>query len=201
MPTSLRNICSSSISTASEASTAARIRTENRLAAGDTHFTSALWPSWARKASAKLPGVNQRLTQSFCQLKVDDMSTYLAQAMEVSLDDAVRATNAAAANEAFLQAQRLLGDRPETGAELDQWNAAVQILAFRIEHAAGGDALGAVVGLRRWGFKWDEIGQAVGMSRQAAHSRWAAQVRQTLDRYGTGELGGPVADDEADLGS
>ncbi len=42
MPTSLRNICSSSISTASEASTAARIRTENRLAAGDTHFTSAL---------------------------------------------------------------------------------------------------------------------------------------------------------------
>ena len=82
---------------------------------------------------------------------------------------------------------------------MDRWNTAVQLLAFRIEHAAGTDPLGAVAGLRRWGLTWDVIGRAAGMSRQAAHNRWGTQVRQLLDRYGTGELGGPIADDEADL--
>lgn len=49
------------------------------------------------------------------------------------------------------------------------------------------------------GLTWEANREAAGMSRQAAHNRWAAQVRKTLDRYGAGKLGGPVPDDEADL--
>ena len=123
----------------------------------------------------------------------------LATALATPVDDAVRSASAAAASEAFSQAQDLLGPRPTTEAELEQWNVAVQVLAFRIEHATGVDALGAVVGLRRWGVTWETIGRAAGMSRQAAHTRWGAPSRAVLDRYGTGELGGPVAADEADL--
>lgn len=125
--------------------------------------------------------------------------TPLSAALAADLDDAVRAAHTAASVEAFTQAQRLLEPRPSTEAELEEWNVAVQILAFRIEHAAGVDALGSVIGLRRWGVTWDTIGKAAGISRQAAHTRWGAQVRAVLDRYGTGELGGPVAADEADL--
>ena len=154
------------------------------------------------------------------------MNAHLDTALALPLEDAVRATHAAAVNAAFLQAQRLLGERPRAGAapdtgprsdtdpdpdtisdadadadtDTEERNLAIQVLAFRIEHAAGLDAVGSVVGLRRWGVTWDTLGRAVGMSRQAAHHRWGAQVRATLDRYGTGEPGGPVADDEEDLG-
>lgn len=41
---------------------------------------------------------------------------------------------------------------------------------------------------------------AAGISRQAAHARWGRRVRAILDRYGTGDPGGPVADDVGDLG-
>jgi hypothetical protein len=41
---------------------------------------------------------------------------------------------------------------------------------------------------------------AAGITRQAAHERWGRRVTQVLDRYRTGEPGGPVADDETDLG-
>lgn len=127
------------------------------------------------------------------------METFLANALAVDLEDSVRAVHTAAANEAFSQAQALLGPRPDSDSEADRWDVSVQILAFRIEHAAGIDPLGSVVGLRRWGVTWQTIGQAAGISRQAAHTRWGSRVRAVLDRYGTGELGGPVADDEADL--
>lgn len=129
------------------------------------------------------------------------MDTMLDSALAADLDGAVRATQAAAAGAAFTEAQAILGGRPPEGddGEVGRWNVAVQVLAFRIEHATGLDPLGAVVGLRRWGVTWDVIGRAAGISRQAAHARWGGQVRAVLDRYGTGELGGPVADDEADL--
>ena len=129
------------------------------------------------------------------------MSTHLDTALSADLDAPIRAAHAAAAGAAFTQAQAVLGTTPPPGADGEQWTVAVQVLAFRIEHAAGFDALGSVVGLRRWGVTWDVIGRAAGISRQAAHARWGAQVRATLDRYGTGELGGPVADDEKDLSS
>lgn len=131
---------------------------------------------------------------------IDVMSYHLDSALTTDLHTAVQAAHAAAAGAAFTQAQKLLGERPPSDADAEQWNVAVQVLAFRIEHAAGFDALGSVLGLRRWGVTWDVIGRAAGISRQAAHARWGAQVRATLDRYGTGELGGPVADDEEDLG-
>lgn len=125
---------------------------------------------------------------------------HLGAAMAADLDAAVRATRDAAAGEAFTRAQDLLGGRPPSDpVEAETWNVAAQVLAFRIEHAAGLDALGAVVGLRRWGVTWETIGEAAGISRQAAHARWGGRVRAVLDRYGTGDLGGPVADDESDL--
>lgn len=129
------------------------------------------------------------------------MDNALSLALDAPLDDAVRATQAAAASEAFARASALVGAGPDAASGIDpeQRNLPVSLLAFRIEHAAGLDPLGSVVGLRRWGVTWDTIGQVVGMSRQAAHTRWGARVRAVLDRYGTGDLGGPVADDESDL--
>lgn len=127
------------------------------------------------------------------------MSTYLDTAVSTVLDPAVRAIHDAAINATYTQAREILGPSPEDPAAAEQWNVAVQVLAFRIELAAGFDALGSVVGLRRWGVTWDVIGRAAGTTRQAAHARWGAQVRSTLDPYGTGEMGGPVADDEGDL--
>lgn len=125
----------------------------------------------------------------------------LDTALSADPESAVQATSAAAASEAFTRAQALLGGAPPPGDddEVARWNTAVQVLAFRIEHAAGLDALGSVVGLRRWGVTWETIGAAAGISRQAAHARWGRQVRAVLDRYGTGDPGGPVADDEGDL--
>lgn len=131
------------------------------------------------------------------------MNSYLDIAMATDLDAPVRATHAAAVSTAFTQAQTILGGRApdDEPPAAEAWNVAVQVLAFRIEHAAGFDAFGSVLGLRRWGVTWEVIGRAAGMSRQAAHARWGAQVHAVLNRYGTGELGGPVADDEADLTS
>lgn len=127
------------------------------------------------------------------------MATYLDTALTTDLDPAVQATHAAAVNATYTQAQQLLGPQPTDAADAESWNVAVQILAFRIEHAAGYDAFGSVLGLRRWGVTWETIGSAAGISRQAAHARWGQRVRATLDPYGTGEMGGPVANDEADL--
>lgn len=127
------------------------------------------------------------------------MDAHLAAVLELPLEDAVRASQAAAATEAFSQAQKLHPPQSGDDSSAEHWNVALQVLAFRIEYAAGLDALGSVVGLRRWGVTWDVIGRASGISRQAAHARWGSRVREVLDRYGTGELGGPVADDEADL--
>ena len=78
-------------------------------------------------------------------------------------------------------------------------NGHAQLLHFRIILTAGVDPLPSVVGLRRWGVTWELIARAAGVSRQAAHERWGRRVLEVLDAYGTGELGGPVADDETDL--
>lgn len=136
------------------------------------------------------------------------MEAILRNAFTVDITDAVAAASAAAVNEASRQADLLLGGRPKPGDrdagsggadERRWWEIAAGLLHFRIVLAAGVDPLGTVVGLRRWGVTWELIARAAGVSRQAAHERWGRRVRETLDRYGTGELGGPVPDDEADL--
>ncbi len=71
-----------------------------------------------------------------------------------------------------------------------------QLACLRIELAAGWEPIETVVSLRRLGATWAVIGAAAGMTRQSAHERWPAPTLAVLDRYGSGELGGPVADDE-----
>ena len=71
-----------------------------------------------------------------------------------------------------------------------------QLACLRIELAAGWEPIETVVSLRRFGATWAVIGAAAGMTRQSAHERWHAPTLAVLDRYGSGELGGPVADDE-----
>ena len=128
--------------------------------------------------------------------RTESPDTFLDTALSLDLDQAVQTAHAAAVNATHTAAQRLLGPAPENA---DDWNVAVQLLAFRIEHAAGFDATASVMDLRRWGVTWETIGRAAGISRQAAHARWGAAVRAILDRYGLGEPGGPVASDEDDL--
>lgn len=130
------------------------------------------------------------------EIRPDSPDTFLDTALSLDLDQAVQTAHAAAVNATHTEAQRLLGPAPENA---DDWNVAVQLLAFRIEHAAGFDATASVMDLRRWGVTWETIGRAAGISRQAAHARWGAAVRAILDRYGLGEPGGPVASDEDDL--
>ncbi len=48
-----------------------------------------------------------------------------------------------------------------------------------------------MIGLRRWGATWELIARAGGTSRQAAYERWGKRVREVLDRYHSGDLGGP----------
>jgi hypothetical protein len=76
-------------------------------------------------------------------------------------------------------------------AQLMAW----QLACLRIEFAAGWEPIETVVSLRRFGATWAVIGAAAGMTRQSAHERWNAGTLAVLDRYGSGELGGPVADD------
>ncbi|MEV4627929.1 hypothetical protein AB0J90_16740 [Micromonospora sp. NPDC049523] len=137
------------------------------------------------------------------------MDQLMSVALTVDVAPAALAAEHAAANEASQQADLLLGGRPVPGSE--QWQAeqdspvgaqrevAAQLLRFRIELKTGIDPMGSLIGLRRWGVTWELIARAAGISRQAAHERWGRRVRQVLDPYGTGELPGPIADDEADL--
>lgn len=137
------------------------------------------------------------------------MSELLERALKADVGAAASAATSAAVNEASRQADLLLGGRPLPGSA--QWTAeqdsgvaaerdvAAQVARLRIELAVGVDAFGSVLGLRRWGVTWEVIAKASGVTRQAAHERWGRRVMAVLDAYGTGELGGPVADDEADL--
>jgi hypothetical protein len=129
--------------------------------------------------------------------------------LTVDVSEAASIVLNAAVNEAGRQADDLLGGRPAPGTP--EWESlydtpagarrdlAGQLVQLRIELAIGIDPIETVIGLRRWGATWEMIARAAGSSRQAVHERWGRRVVAVLDRYGTGELGGPVADDEADL--
>ncbi|MEN3612673.1 hypothetical protein [Plantactinospora sp. ZYX-F-223] len=137
------------------------------------------------------------------------MDRFVETALAVDVAPAAVAAANAAVNEASRQADLLIGGRPAPGSP--EWAAeqegpagrqrevASQLLHFRIVLASGVDPFASVVGLRRWGVTWELIARAAGVTRQAAHERWGRRVLEVLDPYGTGELGGPVADDEADL--
>lgn len=139
------------------------------------------------------------------------MKDYLGHALTVDVSQAAIAVTNAAIGETSRQADQLMGGRPVPGSS--EWEAlsgtaagsqmelATQLLQLRIELQVGVDPLGTVIGLRRWGATWQQISSAAGASRQASYERWGKQVRDVLDRYQTGDLGGPVADDEIDLDS
>lgn len=128
------------------------------------------------------------------------------RALGADISPSVAAVVRAAVGEAQRQAERIVGERPRPGTP--EWEAeaasgaaaerqiAWQLACLRIELAAGLDPFEEVVMLRRAGATWASIGAAAGVTRQSAHERWGARVLAVLDRYGTGQLGGPVADDD-----
>ena len=111
------------------------------------------------------------------------------------LDDTGNVARVARAEFIRLQiglARAPLSDRTVAAREQRAW----QLLNMRIQLAAGLDPFEEVLQLRRMGETWATIGRAAGMTRQSAHERWGQRVLSVLDRYGSGELGGPVADDD-----
>ncbi|MCU1629915.1 MAG: hypothetical protein JWP64_4864 [Pseudonocardia sp.] len=137
------------------------------------------------------------------------MDDWVNHALTVDVTAAAAAARDAATLEAGRQADRLVGPplRPgspeweaEEGTELPALRErAWQLVQLRMDLAAGLDPIGNLIALRRGGATWELIGKAAGVSRQSAHERWSARVTEVLDRYGTGEKAGPIADDEACL--
>lgn len=135
------------------------------------------------------------------------MAAVVDRALHADVVGYAAAVTNAALCEAQHQAHRLVGEGPLPGTP--QWEAeqdtplpmerqrAWQLACLRIELAAGMDALEEVVQLRRCGASWTQIAQAAAITRQSAHERWSTRVLAVLDRYGTGQLGGPVVDDDA----
>jgi len=100
--------------------------------------------------------VNLRLTRAPCQLRVDDMMESLP-----SLDDLIRLVE-------------------ETNAEADslqQLTDAV-VLSGRIADLGGGLVGHFVERARSSGATWEEIGERMGVSKQAAQKRFALKGRQ-----------------------
>lgn len=129
------------------------------------------------------------------------MKDYVDGAMRIDVSSAALAVHNVAVDETRRQVDQLMGGRPVPGSP--EWAAisgttagtqrelATQLLQLRIELTVGLDPLGTVVGLRRWGATWEQISHAAGASRQTAYERWGERVRDVLDRYRTGDLGGP----------
>ncbi len=137
------------------------------------------------------------------------MQTIIDRALAADVTESVSAVTNAALLEVQRQAEQLIGAAPVPGTSAWHDEAATgfaaqrqrawQLACLRIELAAGMDGFEEVLSLRRLGAAWSQISLAAGSSRQAAHERWGARVLAVLNRYGTGDLGGPVPDDEADL--
>lgn len=63
-------------------------------------------------------------------------------------------------------------------AERDQLSAAWHLVKLQICRELGLDPIGDVVNARRFGASWQAIADACGITRQAAHDRWAKLVQQ-----------------------
>lgn len=133
----------------------------------------------------------------------------IEKALTADVGTAAVATAGAGVVEAGRQADLLVGTGPLPGTE--EWRAeegtdlperrqlAWQLACFRIQLAAGIDAVETVMSLRRFGVTWATIGRAAGMTRQSAHERWGRSVADILDRYGDG-MPDSVPDDDPAAG-
>ncbi len=116
--------------------------------------------------------------------------TLIDRANDVDVTAASRRVLNAAATEAGRCADELIGTGPlpgtleweaEQGTEIPaQRTLAWQLVSLRVQDGAGLDCLETVVVLRSMAVSWEVIGRAVGTSRQAAHERWGARVKQIL---------------------
>jgi hypothetical protein len=121
----------------------------------------------------------------------DTMDDWMRTALATDVTAAAAAVQVAAVTEAGRQADALLGEPPLPGSV--EWHAeegtdtparrqrAWELLQLRIGLGAGLDPLPTLVGLRRNGVTWEQIGEAAGMTRQSAHERWAAKVAAVLE--------------------
>lgn len=131
------------------------------------------------------------------------MDSLTELALTADVTGAATAAVRAGVAEAQRQARRIIGlNRPIQDAgharasHVDPaQQLAWQLVCLRIELTAGWEPIQTVVSLRRFGATWAMIGAAAGMTRQSAHERWNAGTLALLDRHGTGEWGGAVADD------
>lgn len=108
------------------------------------------------------------------------MDDLIELALSVDVAAAGAAVMVAAVTEAGRRADALLGAPPVPGSV--EWHAeeasgvpeqrerAWQLLQLRIGLAAGLDPLPTVVGLRRHGVPWEEIGRAAGIGAEPARS-------------------------------
>lgn len=111
-------------------------------------------------------------------------------ALTVDVTAAGAAVEVAAVTEAGRQADALLGEPPIPGSV--EWHAeegterpvrrdrAWQLLQLRIGLAAGLDTVPTVLGLRRHGSSWAEIGRAAGLAAPMAEKRWAGSVASIM---------------------
>jgi hypothetical protein len=137
------------------------------------------------------------------------MQTIVDRALAADVAESAAAVTNAALLEVQRQADLLMGVAPVPGTPAwhdeaasgfaAQRQRAWQLTCLRIELAAGMEGFEEVLSLRRLGATWSQIGLAAGSSRQAAHERWGSRVLAVLNRYGAGDLGGPVPADETDL--
>ena len=119
------------------------------------------------------------------------MDSWIETALSVDVTAAAGAVQVVAVTEAGRQADALLGEPPVPGSV--EWHAeegtdaparrqrAWELLQLRIGLGAGLDPLPVLVGLRRGGATWEQIGVAAGITRQSAHERWAAPVAAVLE--------------------
>jgi hypothetical protein len=119
------------------------------------------------------------------------MADWIEIALSADVSAAAAAVQVAAVTEAGRQADGLLGEPPIPGSI--EWHAeegtdaparrqrAWELLQLRIGLGAGLDPLPVLVGLRRAGATWEQIGRAAGITRQSAHERWATQVAAVLE--------------------
>ncbi len=94
-----------------------------------------------------------------------------------------------AGTEEWVRLQR----RPEAERRADarQWH----LVKMAIETEVGIDPVGDIVNARRAGATWEQVGEACGITRQAAHERWAHRVAAAVstDRQ-AGETWEPAPD-------